>query len=205
MSTPITFPSGLPLSLSGSLPNVLGAGATVGSGQLMSLLGGTLTGNLTSPIVSVLPGGTLAGFGTVATTNGGISDAGTIVASGGTLLLNGVVSGAGTLGIAANSTAEINGPTLGNVGVVFNGQGASLDLSQGVIANGVLQDFGLGDTIMMPYVTGTAYNATDNILTMTDAGKVVDQLHFAGNYQGSSFKLSQTGTEAVISFSAVHT
>jgi hypothetical protein len=204
MSTPIGLPAGFPLVLSGPLPNVLGAGLAIGPGQLMSLLGGTLTGSLTSPIVSILPGGTLAGFGTVATTNGGISDAGTIVASGGTLLLNGVVSGAGELAIAAHSTAELNGATLGNVDVVFNGQGASLDLSQGIVANGVLQDFGLGDTITMPGVTGTVYNTGDNVLTMTDLGKVVDQLHFAGSYQGNSFTLSQTSAGAVIGFNPLH-
>jgi hypothetical protein len=204
MTTPIPLPAGFPLTLSGSLPNVLGAAMAIGPGQLMSLVGGQLTGNLTSPIVSILPGGTLAGFGTVATTNGGVSDYGSIVASGGTLLLNGVVSGAGTLGIAAHSTAIVNGASLGNVDVVFNGQGAALDLSQGLVANGVLQDFGLGDTIMMPGVTGTVYNTGDNVLTLTDFGKVVDQLHFAGSYQGNSFTLSQTSAGAVIGFNPLH-
>jgi T5SS/PEP-CTERM-associated repeat protein len=181
-----------------------GAAVTINAGEAIALQGGSLTGGMYSSAVRVTPGGTLSGFGTVTSANGGIADFGTIVASGGTLVLDSALSGNGVLDIAANSTATIEGAALGNVGVVFSGQGATLDLSQGILQHGTLQDFGAGDSIVMQGVTGLTFNAVNDVLSLTGAGHVVDKLHFAGSYQSTSFTLSQSGAGAVIGFNPGH-
>jgi len=180
------------------------AGLTINTGDSLSLAGGSLTGGTYASSVRIATGSTLSGFGAVNAANGGIVDAGTIVASGGTLLLNAAVSGAGMLQIAANSTADITGAELGNVGVVFSGQGATLDLSHGLIDHGTLQDFGLGDSIVMPGINGAAFNPNNDVLTLTGPGHVVDKLHVAGTYQSTSFTLSQSSAGAVIGFNPGH-
>ena len=162
----------------------VGGSLNVGTAGKLTMSGGTVN-DAGSGGVRVFSGGALSGNGTINAVAGGINDSGTITAAGGTLVLNGALSGKGILSIGANSTAMITGASLGSVGIAFAGSNAALDLAHGAIDHGTISGFVAGDSIVMAGVDHIGWNGTTDVLTLSQAGAVVDTLQFAGTYAGN--------------------
>ena len=169
----------------------------------LSMAGGTVVLADARDGLNIHSGGTLSGFGTV--TAGGIIDNGTISAVGGTLALNGTLSGGGALQIGATSTLKLSSSMLGkNLGLAFIGEGGMLGLAHGVVDAATISGFGVGDSILMSGVDHLAFNTTNDKLTLSDGGHVVDTLKFTGAFTGDTFTLAQSGGSAMIGLASSH-
>jgi T5SS/PEP-CTERM-associated repeat protein len=171
----------------------------------LTMAGGTLTALGTGGgfSVKVSQGAMVSGAGTINAT-AGIADSGVITAAGGTLVLNGAIGGSGTINIAGGSTVSITGATIGRVAQVFAGANATMVLAHGVVDQGVISGFAAGDSILMQGVDHIGWNGSTDVLTLSDAGAVVDTLHFAGTYATGAFSLTQTGAGALIALAVHH-
>lgn len=171
--------------------------------SMLSIAGGTVVVTGTLGGLNIRSGGTLSGFGAV--TAGAITDNGTITAAGGTLALNGALSGGGALHIHAASTLKLSSTLLGkNLGIAFIGAGGTLGLAHGMVDAATISGFGVGDSILMAGVDHLAWNATNDVLTLSNGGHVVDTLKFTGAFAGDVFTLSQSGAGAMIGLASAH-
>ncbi len=202
------------VAISGGSVLSAGHGVDIVGGSAVTLSAGTMTA--TPPVgghaaVQVEAGATLSGNGTVTcvassqTIPAGITDNGTITATGGALVLNGNVSGSGSIQISANSSVAITGATVGLSTIAFAGSNGSLALSHGSVTDHVsITGFAAGDGILMSGVDAIAWNGTTDVLSLTSAGHVVDNLHLAGSYTAGSFTLTQVSGGALIGLGPVH-
>jgi T5SS/PEP-CTERM-associated repeat protein len=167
----------------------------VGGGALI-LAGGAVTVGDMQTGMQVLAGGTVTGYGAM-TSAGAFWVDGSVQASGGTLVLNGDLRGHGSLQIEAGATAQVNAAIIGDIGLKFAGADATLVLNHGFTGHANISGFGLTDAIQMTGIDHLDWNAAAGVLTLSDAGQVVDRLHVAGTYAGG-FDLTQTSAGAMI-------
>jgi hypothetical protein len=163
---------------------------------LVSLGGGTLT----EASVSVAPGGTLAGFGTVNAT-GGVTSNGVVEASGGALVLDAPITDAETLDVAAFATLELSGAD--NAVVDMSGLDAVLALDTGgSLFTGTIDNFASGDAILLNGFAGTSAVFADGVLTVSnDTGSVA--LNVTGDFAADAFVVGlPTATESEITLGA---
>lgn len=192
----------------------IGAGANLTSAgpfniatqSAVSLGGGTLNAGNSSFGMLIQQGATLSGHGTVNINGtGSIDNQGTIDANGGTLTLNSAIGGTGKINIEANATMKITGTTLGAPVITFVGANATLALAHGAINYGTINNFVAGDQIVMAGVDQIGWNATTDVLTLSQGGHVLDNLHLTGNYGSTSpFTLTQTSAGAMITVGLHH-
>jgi fibronectin-binding autotransporter adhesin len=176
----------------------VGGPLKIASSSALTLAGGTVTVSDATLGVQVWAGASVAGHGTLSSMPGGIDDAGSITAIGGTLVLDGAIRGTGALQIAGDSTLVLNASTLGRESIGFIGSGGMLDLAHGVASSAVISGFGAGDAILMPGVDQIGWNGSDDVLTLSQSGSVVDTLQFSSSFTGDPFMLSQTAAGAMI-------
>lgn len=165
-------------------------------GSALTLAGGAVTVADTQTGMQVVAGGTVSGYGSM-TSAGAFWVDGSVQASGGTLVLNGDLRGHGSLQIEAGATAKVNAAVIGDIGLKFAGADATLVLNHGFTGHANISGFGLTDAIQMTGVDHLDWNAASGVLTLSDAGQVVDRLHVAGTYAGG-FDLTQTSAGAMI-------
>jgi T5SS/PEP-CTERM-associated repeat protein len=169
----------------------------------LTMAGGTVTALGTGAGLKVSQGAVVSGEGNI-NAAGGIVDAGVISAAGGTLVLNGAINGSGAIQIGGGSTVTITAATIGRVAQVFAGANATMVLAHGVMDQGVISGFAAGDAILTQGVDQIGWNGSTDVLTLSDAGHVVDTLHFAGSYGSGAFILTQTGAGALIGLATHH-
>ncbi len=182
-------------------------GVTTLSGQLdanaVNVTGGTLTlagGTLATGAVTIRPGGTLSGAGTVQST---INNATVVTASGGTLAITGTVQGGGSLAVASGATLELEAATA--EAVTLGGSGDTLRLDAPASFTGPIGGLTLGDTISLHNEAVTAasavYDATagTSTLTLALAGGGSLAYTLAGSYAGDAFAVVQTGADSLVS------
>jgi T5SS/PEP-CTERM-associated repeat protein len=180
----------------------------IGDGGSLVLAGGSVAAEGTSPVscaagISIMGGGTISGFGTLATAaDGQFHDNGLIAADGGTLKIDATVVGLGAMRIDAASTVAITGALRLTGGVYFAGAGAALDLAHGAAVAAVLSGFAAGDSIAMAGIDQAAWNQATGVLTLSEAGHTVDRLQLAGSYGSDSFMVTQAGGVGVVSVTA---
>ncbi len=162
-------------SMQGSAWSVTGAGTFATSAEVQA---GVLNvgGNLTSPLFSILAGGTLTGTGTV-TASGGISNSGTVrVAAGETLHLTGNLTNSGSSTFAVGVT-PVSAGVLAVTGTASLGNGTLSVLASGgtfpttgsytiLTAASVSGQFGTLSS-SSPFLTpSVVYNPTSVVLTL---------------------------------------
>jgi hypothetical protein len=122
---------------------------------------------------------------------------------GGTITNSGLIEGA--YGI------YLTGGTITNFGTI-TGTRAAIDLAassataeiilkSGGVLNGAITGFETGDTIDLAAITATAETFANGILTLTNAGKVVDTIAIGGLFNSAAFKLGAApggGTDITI-------
>jgi hypothetical protein len=172
----------------------------INTGSELTLNGGTVTagesGSSAANRVETAAGGLISGYGTLNSPEPagvGIMDNGTIVATGGTLDITSNINGGGTLEIAANSTAMVTGATLHMPSIAFIGSDATLGLTHGSSVSSTISGFSPGDVITMEDISAVSFNPSNGVLTLSENGKFVESLHFAGSFTGDTFAVHQVG------------
>jgi T5SS/PEP-CTERM-associated repeat protein len=170
----------------------------VGTGSTLILAGGAVDIGASGQL-KTMAGGTISGFGTLASPGGlATFDIGTIDASGGTLAVSGNIIGTGSLQIASNSTAMLTGSSLSLASIAFIGPAATLSLAHGASVSSAITGFALGDMITMAGVSAVSFNAATDMLKLTETSGMTN-LHVVGNFTGYTFDVHQSGGLGVIS------
>ncbi len=96
--------------------------------------------------------------------------------------------------IGSYASAEFRGPVGSGVGVVFTAAYETLKLDRPRQFAGAVFGFQPGDTIDLARVRATGYSYSYGVLSLTNAGTPVTQLHVSTTYPGASaFALSRDG------------
>jgi T5SS/PEP-CTERM-associated repeat protein len=171
----------------------------VNKGSEIDMTGGTVSGGATTNCVTVLNGGLISGFGTLATPDGtAIQDAGIIRATGGTLAITQNIKGVGAIQIGANSTAALTGSSLGLAGIAFIGPNATLSLAHGAVVTSAISGFALTDMISMANITAVSFTASTGVLKLMNNATAVGSLHMVGNFTGDTFAVHQSAGTGII-------
>lgn len=175
-------------TISGPLTNsgaIIANGGTLGSLILGSAAGGGS--------VSVAAGSTLimAGGSASALTAGGL------LFDTGSLTVGGAVAGSGTIVVENGGALEIGAG--GSAAVSFAGSNVSVQLDAPSQYTGTLTGFGLGDTLDLVGVAGTAAAVVNaNTLVVTGPGGTLATVALAGNYTGATFTAVASGGTTVV-------
>jgi hypothetical protein len=163
------------------------------------------TARLTSNVGSGLEGNTyrnwnLVNHGTIiaATFGTGVDFFG-----GGTITNTGLIQGAYGIyltGGTITNAGTITG-TRAAIRLATNTATSDIILKSGGVLNGAIMGFETGDTIDLAAITATGETFSNGILTLTNAGKVVDTIAIAGLFNSAAFKLGAAkggGTDITI-------
>jgi hypothetical protein len=148
--------------------------------------------------ITVDSGGEISGSGAVA----GIASAnGTIAASGGVLDLSDDLSGTGTLTFNPGGTLFLEGSVAAAESILFNAPNEILGLGTTAVVRAPISGFAAGDFIGLDgqQVTSAIYDPSQHTLAVTGSGGGAYSLDFVGNYQPSSFSITD-GAVTVICF-----
>ena len=167
----------------------LAAGSDVAIDSTSSLEVGDGTDGSTPGAVTIDPGGTFSGAGSLAA--GQLIDDGLVIAAGGTLSV-GAASGAGTLLIAQGAELSLVGAAGSGLIIDFAANGT---LSASITPAAAIEGFGASDTIMLPFPDATAatYAPTDagtGLLTITGDGETLGVLTLLGIDAHSQFSVA---------------
>ncbi len=80
----------------------------------------------------------------------------------------------------------------------MSGTGETLSLSSGADVKSIISGFRIGDQIEIGGIDNAVWSSSTDMLTLSDAGKTVGTLHFAGNYSNDVFSVTHTGSLGVI-------
>jgi fibronectin-binding autotransporter adhesin len=134
---------------------------------------------------------------------GSLVDNGNIYAFGGTLAV-GTVTGSGHLGISANATMLLDGPTSAGEQVIFAGGNTTLEIAAEAYSPlGTITGFATGDAIDYrgSPISAAVYNASSStvgVLTLYYGTAVAAQLTLAGNYSASTFLTAGDGSNGTL-------
>ncbi len=185
-----TTTTGETLSLGGSGKITVTSGhALLGAGKGVTQLHATIgnAGSITAQ------SGTLSLIGA-------ISNSGTLAALGGTLVCSESVSGTGIQIIGAASTLWLQDGAASTQSIDFSASSAELALSHASTFLGTIAGFGASDLLELESTKATSLSYANGTLSVLDNSSAVAVLHFSGNYQSTSFSLSEHESTAVIAF-----
>ncbi len=174
--------------------NVIG----VASGSTIAMAGGSMVAGPDGNGLHIGQGGTISGYGSVSAGNHSISDNGTLASAGGTLLVTGNIFGIGAVQVESGSTLDLDASRLTLPSISFLGTGDTLDLVTGVLGSITLTGFGVGDSLVMNGIDGANWNGTAGLLTLTEGGHMMDQLHLTGIAANAAFQVTHGSAGSVI-------
>ena len=170
----------------------------VGNASVVTLTGGTLlTGSVGNGVV-INPGGTVSGYGTIASAVHGVTDNGVLASAGGTLLVTGNVSGMGVAQIGGGSTLDLVASRITLPSINFLGSAGTLDLTAGVSGNFAVGGFGVGDQIVMAGIDGASWNGVTDVLSLSEHGQVIDKLTLSGVAASAAFHVNPGGIVSML-------
>jgi hypothetical protein len=174
--------------------NVIG----VASGSEIVMAGGSMVAGPDGNGLHIGQGGTISGYGSVSAGNHSISDNGLLASAGGTLLVTGNISGIGAVQVGSGSTLDLDASHLTLSSIAFIGTGDTLGLVTGVLGSITLTGFGVGDSLVMSGIDGANWNGTAGLLTLTERGHMMDQLHVTGVAANAVFHVTPGSEGSVI-------
>ena len=106
-------------------------------------------------------------------------------------MISGNLNGMGAVQIGAGSTLDLNADAGdGADDSAFIGSNATLELTTGVTGTLDIAGFGAGDQIDMKGIDAISWNSTNDILTVSEHGQVMDRLTFSGVPANEVFHLN---------------
>jgi hypothetical protein len=171
---------------------------SVASGSAIAMAGGSMIAGPDGDGLHIGQGGTISGYGSVSAGNHAVRDDGLLASAGGTLLVTGNIYGIGAVQVGSGSTLDLNASRLTLPSIAFLGTGDTLGLVTGVLGSITLTGFGVGDNLVMSGIDGANWNGTAGILTLTEGGHAMDQLHLTGVASNAVFHVTPGSEGSVI-------
>ncbi len=98
--------------------------------------------------------------------------------------------GMGAVQVGANSTLDLVANKINVPNIAFMGSGGTLELATGVAGSFSISGFAAGDHLVMSGIDHADWNATTNVLSLSEHGQVLDALTLTGVAAGSSFSVT---------------
>jgi len=184
------------------------------SGQITNI--GLIEGGIDATADTITNTGVIIGkYGIAASGGGTITNSGLIEggdtgisAEGGTIANSGLIKG--KIGIQADGGTIVNSGTIeGREGVaidlLFDTGTDDIILEPGSVLKGRIAGFETGDTIELAGITATGETFAHGILTLTNAGNVVDTIALDGFFDTAAFTLTSAGGGTDISIAPAET
>ena len=177
---------------------------SVGAGSSITLAGGSLSSGLGGNGLTINQGGTISGYGTIASASHGVSDNGVLESSGGTLVITGNLTGMGAVEIGTGSTLDLVASKIWAPAISFMGATGTLELPSEIGGTFHIAGFQAGDQLLMAGIDHASWNSTLGVLSLSEDGHMLDSLKLTGVAAGSTFSVTPGIGGSVIALVPTH-
>ncbi len=178
------------VALSGNASLACRDTVTVGAGSSVTMAGGTLSAGIGGMGLVVDQGGTVSGNGTIVSASHGVTVNGSLESAGGTLMVTGNLSGMGKVEIGAGSTLDLVASKISAPTLSFMGSTGTLELAPEVGGAFSIAGFQAGDQLLVAGIDHASWNGTTDVLSLSEHGQVMDQLHLTGVAANAAFSVT---------------